>query len=77
VGPKRDLLGEFTHAMRAEGFRSGFYYSLGEFNHPLYPKPQDKKPDGNLGRVEVRIDILNPDSGRVMGITGESLPSAM
>jgi alpha-L-fucosidase len=50
VGPKRDLLGEFTHAMRGEGLRSGFYYSLGEFNHPLYPKPEGKKSDGNLGR---------------------------
>ena len=50
VGPKRDLLGEFTGAMRAEGLRSGFYYSLGEFNRPLYPKPEGKKPSGNLER---------------------------
>jgi len=36
--------------MRAAGLRSGFYYSLGEFNHPLYPKPEKLKPQGNLRR---------------------------
>ena len=50
VGPKRDLLGDFSKAMRAAGLRAGFYYSLGEFNHPLYPKPEGKKPEGNLKR---------------------------
>lgn len=47
VGPKRDLLGEFSKAMRDAGLRAGFYYSLGEFNHPLYVKA--KKPKGDLG----------------------------
>lgn len=46
VGPKRDLLGDFTTAMRQAGLRVGFYYSLGEFNHPLYVKA---KRDGDLG----------------------------
>lgn len=36
VGPKRDLLGDFTEAVRAAGLRSGFYFSLLEHNHPLY-----------------------------------------
>ena len=47
VGPKRDLLGDFCKAMRAAGLRAGFYYSLGEFNHPLYLKAKqtgDLKP---------------------------------
>jgi alpha-L-fucosidase len=47
VGPKRDLLGDFSTAMREAGLRSGFYYSLGEFNHPLYlkaKKSHDLKP---------------------------------
>jgi alpha-L-fucosidase len=47
VGPKRDLLGDFSTAMRDAGLRTGFYYSLGEFNHPLYQKARksgDLKP---------------------------------
>jgi alpha-L-fucosidase len=50
IGPKRDLLGDFTAALRAAGLRSGFYYSLAEFNHPLYPKPEKLKPHGDLQR---------------------------
>ena len=45
VGPKRDLLGDFSKAMREAGLRAGFYYSLGEFNHPLYLKA---KQNGDL-----------------------------
>jgi len=46
VGPKRDVLGDFCAAMRKVGLRAGFYYSLGEFNHPLYQAA--RKPGGDL-----------------------------
>ena len=36
VGPKRDLLGELTRAVRAKGLRMGFYYSLYEWYNPLW-----------------------------------------
>lgn len=36
VGPRRDLVGELTNAVRAEGLRMGLYYSLAEWNNPLY-----------------------------------------
>jgi alpha-L-fucosidase len=36
VGPKRDIAGELTEAVRRAGLRMGFYYSLYEWNHPLY-----------------------------------------
>ena len=45
IGPKRDLLGEFCRAMRDAGLRAGFYYSLGEFNHPLYRKAKQEGGD--------------------------------
>jgi alpha-L-fucosidase len=47
VGPKRDVMGEFSSAMREAGLRAGFYYSLGEFNHPLYLAA--RKTGGDLG----------------------------
>lgn len=38
VGPHRDLLGDLTAAVREQGLRMGYYYSLLEWYHPLYKK---------------------------------------
>jgi alpha-L-fucosidase len=36
AGPMRDLLGELTAAVRKQGLRMGFYYSLYEWYNPLW-----------------------------------------
>lgn len=36
TGPKRDLLGDLTSAVRNAGLRMGFYYSLYEWYNPLW-----------------------------------------
>ncbi|HEY3443807.1 MAG TPA: alpha-L-fucosidase [Paludibaculum sp.] len=36
TGPKRDVLGELTEAVRRNGLRMGFYYSLYEWYNPLW-----------------------------------------
>ena len=36
IGPKRDVLGDLTKAVRAKGLKMGFYYSLYEWYNPLY-----------------------------------------
>lgn len=35
VGPKRDICGELTKAVKAAGLHMGLYYSLFEYKHPL------------------------------------------
>jgi alpha-L-fucosidase len=42
VGPHRDLAGELTRAVKAEGLHMGFYYSLYEWYNPLYRNDVDK-----------------------------------
>jgi len=36
VGPKRDLLGDLTAAVRGKGLKMGFYYSLYEWFNPVW-----------------------------------------
>ena len=36
VGPRRDILGDLTKAVRAKGLRMGFYFSLYEWYNPLW-----------------------------------------
>ncbi len=36
TGPKRDLLGDLSTAVRAKGLKMGYYYSLYEWYNPLY-----------------------------------------
>jgi alpha-L-fucosidase len=36
IGPRRDLLGDLTNAVRAKGLKMGIYYSLYEWYNPLY-----------------------------------------
>ena len=42
IGPKRDVLGDLSDAVRRKGLRMGFYYSLYEWYNPLwlYNKPR-------------------------------------
>ena len=39
--PGRDLVREFVDAFRAEGLRTGFYFSLSDWSHPGYPAWED------------------------------------
>ncbi len=44
IGPKRDIVGEVTNAVRKQGLKMGLYYSLPEWNNPLhrwYTDPND------------------------------------
>ncbi|HVW87488.1 MAG TPA: alpha-L-fucosidase [Bryobacteraceae bacterium] len=42
TGPKRDLLGDLTKAVRARGLHMGFYYSLYEWYNPLWLKDKPR-----------------------------------
>ena len=47
VGPHRDICGELTEAVRKQGLKMGFYYSLPEWTSPIHRWYED--PDENIG----------------------------
>ena len=47
LGPHRDICGELTDAVRKQGLKMGFYYSLPEWTSPLHRWYVD--PDENIG----------------------------
>ena len=47
VGPHRDICGELTNAVRKQGLKMGFYYSLPEWTNKLHRWYED--PDENIG----------------------------
>ncbi len=42
IGPKRDILGDLTDAVRRKGLKMGFYYSLYEWYNPLWLNDKPK-----------------------------------
>jgi alpha-L-fucosidase len=42
AGPKRDVLGDLTEAVRGRGLKMGFYYSLYEWFNPLWLKDRPR-----------------------------------
>lgn len=60
LGAKRDLVGDFHRAMKAEGLKSGFYYSLLEYANEKYPanliRPRTVEP-WTIGEWARRINL--------------------
>jgi alpha-L-fucosidase len=48
AGPHRDLAGDLTQAVRAQGLRMGFYYSLYEWYDPLYHSDLNRYVDEHM-----------------------------
>ena len=47
-GPKRDVLGDLSDAVRRKGLRMGYYYSLYEWYNPLYLKDKAAYVDQHM-----------------------------
>lgn len=63
MGPKRDICGELTDAVRASGLHMGFYYSLLEWRHPLYNKNDIDRfvNDVNLPQLKELVVRYKPE----------------
>lgn len=48
VGPHRDICKELTEAIRRKGLHPGFYFSLYEWNHPLYKTDVNRYVDEHM-----------------------------
>ena len=58
----RDLLGDLNTAVKNSGLRSGFYYSLYEWDHPDYPdNVSDYVNDHMLPQIKDAVQRYKPD----------------
>ncbi|MBN1123567.1 MAG: alpha-L-fucosidase [Sedimentisphaerales bacterium] len=64
TGPKRDILGDLTVAVRKRGIRMGYYFSLYEWFNPLWldqSKRQQYVNEHMLPQVKDLVTRYNPD----------------
>ena len=71
MGPKKDLLGQYFTAARKEGLKVGLYYSLYEWNNPLYTgkdipyaglkKVNNYVDDFMIPQIKELIELYHPD----------------
>jgi alpha-L-fucosidase len=63
-GPKRDLVGDLTTAVRAEGLKMGLYYSIWDWFNPYWPEidqPFEGKPIQNQEGLDRYIhEVMYP-----------------
>ena len=62
VGPHRDLAGDLIEAVRAEGLRMGYYYSLYEWYNPIYKSDVNKYVDQHMiPQMKELVNNYKPD----------------
>jgi alpha-L-fucosidase len=62
AGPHRDLAGDLSSAVKKEGLRMGFYYSLYEWYNPLYRQDVKKYVDQHmLPQLKDLVKRYDPD----------------
>jgi alpha-L-fucosidase len=75
IGPRRDILGDLTAAVRAEGLRMGFYYSLYEWYNPVWLADRKRFVAGHM--TPQFKDLVNRYQPSLIFSDGEwDMPSA-
>ena len=66
-GPHRDLVGDLTRAVRAEGLKMGLYYSIWDWFNPYWPETEhpyagkkEESPEGAAGRKKYIHEVMYP-----------------
>ena len=66
-GPHRDLVGDLTRAVRAEGLKMGLYYSIWDWFNPFWPETEhpytgkkEESAEGATGRKKYIHEVMYP-----------------
>lgn len=69
VGPHRDLAGDLMDAVRKQGLRMGYYYSLYEWYNPLYKSDVNRYVDTHM--IPQMKDLVNSYKPDIVWTDGE------
>lgn len=78
---RRDYLKELVDALRAEGLRVGFYFSLGDWHHPdfphsgipwAHPRPGEADPPGHVENWANYVDYLHRQVKEIVAPASET-----
>jgi len=69
IGPHRDICGDLTSAVKKEGLRMGFYYSLYEWFNPVYLQDREGYVDHHM--IPQMKDLVNRYSPDIVWTDGE------
>jgi alpha-L-fucosidase len=62
IGPRRDLLGDLTKAVKGKGLKMGYYYSLYEWYNPMYKTDPDRYiQEKMLPQMKDLVETYEPD----------------
>lgn len=62
VGPRRDVLGDLSKAVKADGLKMGYYYSLYEWFNPIYKTDLNDYVDNHMiPQMKDLVETYEPD----------------
>jgi len=65
-GPRRDLVGDLSEAVRSAGLKMGLYYSIWDWFNPYWPEEQQQAKDYGAGLKRYVHEVMYPQFKQIV-----------